>query len=117
MTGYIRREIYRSVAQALKSLPVVVITGMRQTGKTTFLCNDPLFKKYRYFSLDDFANLQTALSDQEALLSSDAPICIDEVQKAPNLMVEVKRLVDRHRRPGMFVLSGSALQFKKNHTL
>lgn len=108
MTPYIAREIHAAVAPALKVMPVVVITGMRQTGKTTFLRNDPLFKGFRYVSLDDFATLQTALSQPEALLSTTDRLCIDEAQKAPDLLTAVKRVVDRDRTPGRFVLSGSA---------
>ncbi len=108
MTGYLQREIHTTVGQALKSIPVVVITGMRQTGKTTFLQNDPLFKRYRYVSLDDFATLQTAVSQPEALVNSGDPLCIDEAQKAPELLTAVKRAVDRQRKAGRFVLTGSA---------
>jgi len=108
MTAYIEREIRYAIEQALKTMPVVVITGMRQTGKTTFLKNDPLFKKYRYISLDDFAVLKTALSEPEALIASGNYFCIDEAQKAPELMTAIKIVVDLDRTPGKFVLSGSA---------
>jgi len=108
MTTYIPRELHRVVKSALDTMPVVVITGMRQTGKTTFLQNDPLFKEYRYVSLDDFASLQTALAQPAELVSSADRICIDEVQKAPELLSEVKRDVDRNRKPGRIMLSGSA---------
>ncbi len=108
MTKYIQRELAGITKEALKSVPVVVITGMRQTGKTTFLQNDPLFKRYQYMSLDDFATLQTALSQPETLLASENPICIDEAQKAPELLTMVKKAVDANRKAGRFVLSGSA---------
>ncbi len=108
MTPYIPREIHTAVAPALNTMPVVAITGMRQTGKTTFLQNDPLFKGYQYISLDDFAMLQTALSQPESLLSTADRLCIDEAQKAPDLLTAVKRVVDRDRTPGRFILSGSA---------
>ncbi len=108
MTPYISREIHSAVLSALKVMPVVVITGMRQTGKTTFVKNDPLFKGYRYITLDDFATLQTALSQPESLLQMDDRLCIDEAQKAPVLLTALKRAVDHDRRPGRFVLSGSA---------
>jgi hypothetical protein len=108
MTPYIPREIHTAVAPALSTMPIVVITGMRQTGKTTFLQNDPLFKKYQYVSLDDFATLQTAQSQPGSLLAAAERLCIDEAQKAPDLLTAVKRAVDRDRTPGRFVLSGSA---------
>jgi predicted AAA+ superfamily ATPase len=108
MTGYLQREIRTAVASAMKSMPVVVITGMRQTGKTTFLHNEPLLKNHRYVTLDDFATLQSALSQPEFLFESGEGVCIDEAQKAPGLLIAVKRAVDRDRAAGRFVLSGSA---------
>jgi len=108
VTSYIEREIRSIASRALKTMPVVVITGMRQTGKTTFLQNDPLFKKLGYISLDDFATLQTALSQPEALLASDDRLIIDEAQKAPALLTAIKKVVDKNRSVGRFVLSGSA---------
>lgn len=108
MTAYLDREIRIAVTHAMKSMPAVVITGMRQTGKTTFLQNDPIFKAHRYFSLNDFATLQTALSQPEALFDYGDRVCIDEAQKAPGLLTAVKKAVDRKRIAGKFVLSGSA---------
>ncbi len=108
MTAYLSREIRHTVRRAMNVMPVVVITGMRQTGKTTFLQNDSLFDGFRYVTLDDYAYLQTALHQPEELLASADRICIDEAQKAPSLMTAVKRTVDRNRRPGRIVLSGSA---------
>lgn len=77
MTEYFQRELAFVATQAMKTMPVVVITGMRQTGKTTFLQNDGLFKDYRYVSLDDFPTLQTALHEPEELLTFEKGICID----------------------------------------
>lgn len=108
MTPYLHREIRSVVEPALQSMPVVVITGMRQTGKTTFLQNDPLFKGYSYLTLDDFPTLQTATAQPEALIETGDKVIIDEAQKAPELLTAVKRAVDRKRTPGRFVLSGSA---------
>ena len=108
MTDYIPREIHAAIARALKAVPVVVITGMRQTGKTTFLRNDSLFRDFTYVTLDDFGVLESARTHPEGLVGSGGRLCIDEVQKVPELLTTVKLVVDRNRRPGMFVLSGSA---------
>jgi hypothetical protein len=108
MTAYIHREIGRTVERALRVMPVVVITGMRQTGKTTFLENSPLLKGFRYYTLDDFGTLSAARNDPESLIASADRICIDEAQKAPELFTAIKKAVDRSRKPGRFVLSGSA---------
>ena len=89
-------------------MPVVVVTGLRQSGKTTFLQEDPVFRGRRFYSLDDFAVLEAARRDPDALVSGDEPVIIDESQRCPELFIAVKRAVDRKRRPGQFVLSGSA---------
>lgn len=105
---YIRRELSGVVRKALESMPVVVVTGVRQSGKTTFLREDPVFRGRQFYSLDDFAVLEAAQRDPDALVSGDEPVILDEAQRCPELFIAVKRAVDRNRRPGQFVLSGSA---------
>jgi hypothetical protein len=87
---------------------VVVVTGLRQAGKSTFLLKDPVFQGRRYLSLDDFATLESARRDPEGLLAGDEPVTIDEAQRCPELVIAIKRAVDRRRTPGRFLLSGSA---------
>ena len=109
MTEAYRPRAIASLARAaLRALPVVVVTGLRQAGKTTFLQRDPVFKGRRYLSLDDFATLEAARRDPRALLDGDEPLTIDEAQRCPELLLAVKQAVDRHGEPGRFVLSGSA---------
>jgi predicted AAA+ superfamily ATPase len=109
MTGTYQPRALASLARAaLRALPVVVVTGLRQAGKTTFLQRDPAFKGRRYLSLDDFATLEAARRDPRALLEGDEPLTIDEAQRCPELLLAVKQAVDRRREPGRFVLSGSA---------
>ncbi|HSF14669.1 MAG TPA: ATP-binding protein [Vicinamibacteria bacterium] len=105
---YRSRELSGLAGDALDTMPAVVITGPRQSGKTTFLQNDPLFRGRRFLSLDDFAVLEAARRDPDGLVSGDEPLTIDEAQRCPELFVAVKRAVDRERRAGQFVLSGSA---------
>lgn len=105
---YKPRELSRHLGAALGALPVVVLTGLRQSGKTTFLREDPLFAGWRYITLDDFAVREAALRSPEALLASADRLIIDEAQQAPDLLRVVKQRVDGDRRPGRFVLSGSA---------
>jgi len=62
MTKYFSRELASIVLAALKEMPVVVITGMRQTGKTTFLQKEPGLGQRRYTTFDDFAQLEAAKS-------------------------------------------------------
>ncbi|GAB4487419.1 MAG: DUF4143 domain-containing protein [Thermodesulfovibrionales bacterium] len=108
MTAYIERDIAATVRAALHDMPVTVITGMRQTGKSTFLQNDPKLGRRRYVTLDDFAHLEAAKTDPDGFVGSDEPMTIDEVQKCPELLTSIKRVVDKKRRPGQFLLSGSA---------
>ncbi|MCU0290930.1 MAG: ATP-binding protein [Thermoanaerobaculaceae bacterium] len=108
MTVYRRRALGRLLNEALASLPVVVVTGLRQAGKTTFLQNEPGLAGRRFVTLDDFAQLAAARSDPEAFVRSEGPLTIDEAQRCPELLQAIKREVDRDRTPGRFVLSGSA---------
>ena len=96
------------LAEALADMPVVVMTGMRQTGKSTLLQRDAALAARAYVSLDDFAQLDAARRDPEAFLDREEPLTVDEAQRCPELLVEIKRAVDRDRRPGRFLLSGSA---------
>jgi len=109
MTGYLDREISSRVREALRDMPVVVLTGLRQCGKSTFLRNDPALKKRRYFSLDRFGDLEALRTNAEAILGEPGPTTIDEAQRLPGLMEIIKAQVDREgQMPGRFLLSGSA---------
>ena len=107
MTAYLSREIVPRLLQALTRLPVVVLSGLRQGGKSTLLQRERAVAGGRaYRTLDDFATLAAARANPEALVE-DASI-LDEVQRCPELLVVIKKNVDEHRRPGRFILSGSA---------
>lgn len=86
---------------------MVVVAGARQTGKTTLvrdLCPGP---RRRYYSLDSLDVLVQAQQDPDSLLS-ELPVTLDEVQRAPELLLAVKRAVDRRRMAGGILLTGSA---------
>ncbi|OGA03809.1 MAG: hypothetical protein A3H35_11580 [Betaproteobacteria bacterium RIFCSPLOWO2_02_FULL_62_17] len=107
MTVYLSREITPRLLRALRQLPVVVLSGLRQAGKSTLLQNEEgLARGHTYRSLDDFATLAAARANPETLLEGAA--ILDEVQRCPELLVALKRSVDEHRRLGRFILSGSA---------
>jgi len=107
MTDYLARELSNRLERALRQLPVVVISGLRQSGKSTLLQNEPLLALgHTYRTLDDFATLQAARSNPEALL--EGAVILDEVQRCPELLMALKQRVDEQRVPGRFILSGSA---------
>jgi len=108
MTAYLTRDITSTVLSALKDMPVVVITGMRQTGKTTFLRHEHKLEHRRYITFDDFAQLQAAKMDPDGFIQSQGPVTIDEAHKCPEIFVAIKKAVDKERIPGRFLLSGSA---------
>lgn len=93
------------LARALRAMPVVVVTGARQTGKTTLART--LGPGRRYLSLDEIDVLAQAERDPASLLA-ELPITLDEVQRAPSLLLAVKRRVDAARVPGGLLLTGSA---------
>jgi predicted AAA+ superfamily ATPase len=88
-------------------MPAVVVTGARQTGKSTLVQNLTPADR-RYFSLDDMDTVDVARRDPEALLGGAQPVTLDEVQREPDLLRAVKRAIDKRRRPGQFLLTGSA---------
>ena len=105
---YRSRALGRLARAALAAMPAVVVTGLRQSGKSTFLQRERGLAGRRYLTLDDPAQLAAARSDPEAFVRSEAPLTVDEAQKCPELLTAIKREVDRARRPGRFLLSGSA---------
>jgi uncharacterized protein len=101
------RLVATALAQRLKVMPAVVLTGARQTGKST-LVSELVRGARRYATLDDLDVLDAARRDPEALVGGDAPVTLDEVQREPSLLHAVKRAIDRKRTPGRFLLTGSA---------
>jgi len=89
-------------------MPVVVLSGMRQTGKSTLLERLPELSNRRYISFDDLNSLEAARLNPQDILTGKEPVTIDEAQKFPELLSVIKREVDKNRKPGRFILSGSA---------
>ena len=101
------RLVDGALAARLSVMPAVVLTGARQTGKST-LVEKLVPGERRYRSLDDFDVRDVARRDPEALLGGHGPLTLDEVQREPDLLLAIKRAIDRDRRPGRFLLTGSA---------
>ena len=100
------RLVEAVLRERLRIMPAVVVTGARQTGKST-LAAERLASGRRYATLDDLDVRDAARRDPESLLGP-GPVTLDEVQREPELLPAVKRAVDRDRRPGRFLLTGSA---------
>lgn len=96
------------LSESLRHFPVVVVTGARQTGKTTLVGSSALAKGRTFRSLDDFDVLERARSQPDALLQDGELLTLDEVQRVPEILLAIKRDVDRMRRPGRYLLTGSA---------
>jgi predicted AAA+ superfamily ATPase len=100
------RLLLATLLDRLGRSAVVVVTGARQTGKTTLVRSLPGAKERRYVSLDSLTALDRARHEPDLLLTDDA-LTIDEVQRAPDILLAIKEQVDRDRRPGRFLLTGS----------
>jgi len=108
MTKYKPRESSSLILEALKNMPVVVLSGMRQTGKSTLLQNLAPLGRRKYFTFDDYNTLEAARRNPESIIALGDEITIDEAQKFPEILSVIKKDVDKKRRPGRFLLSGSA---------
>lgn len=101
------RLVSTALAERLRVMPAVVVTGARQTGKST-LAEQLVPGVRRYATLDDLDTLDVARRDPEVLVGGHGALTVDEVQREPELLRAVKRAIDRDRKPGRFLLTGSA---------
>ncbi|MDP1598537.1 ATP-binding protein [Phenylobacterium sp.] len=101
------RFVEGRIREALKDTPVVALNGPRQSGKTT-LARLVAEQDRTYLTLDDATTLEAARSDPAGFVRGLDTAIIDEVQRAPDLMLALKRSVDEDRRPGRFLITGSA---------
>lgn len=103
-----KRRIEPRIAEALLDTPVVLLAGPRQAGKTTLVRQIAAQQGMRYLTLDDELTLLSAREDPIGLVRSLDRAVIDEIQRAPQLLLAIKKSVDEDRRPGRFLLTGSA---------
>ncbi len=104
------RFIKQNIIDALQDTPVNLITGARQTGKTT-LVKQLVSEDYpaQYVTLDDLSIRGAIENDPQGFLKSKTtPLIIDEIQLVPDLLPAIKYEVDINRTPGRFLLTGSA---------
>lgn len=101
------RSLAGSLREAMLDTPVVCLLGPRQCGKTTLAMS--LEENRGYVSLDEDGYYRTAAEDPDGFVARlSARVTLDEVQRVPALLTAIKRSVDRDRRPGRFLLTGSA---------
>ncbi|MGH7662796.1 MAG: ATP-binding protein [Gemmatimonadaceae bacterium] len=104
----------RAAAPRLDNLltifPIVVVTGPRQVGKSTLVQTHPALAPYLRLTLDDASTRAEAIAEPDFFVARAERMIIDEVQRAPDLLLAIKAVVDREaqRAPGHFVLTGSA---------
>jgi predicted AAA+ superfamily ATPase len=105
----IRRFLEEPLRACLADTPVALVIGARQTGKSTLVTSVAGGDAASYTSFDDPVILDTARSDPVAFVEKLGEVSIiDEVQRAPEVLLPIKASVDRDRRPGRFLLTGSA---------
>jgi len=98
------RLVEPALAERLRVMPAVVVTGARQAGKSTLVARGPGLRARsgarRYAPLDDLDVLDAARRDPEALVGGSGAVTLDEVQREPALLAAVKRAIDRDRTLG-----------------
>jgi predicted AAA+ superfamily ATPase len=102
-----QRSVTKRVLEAVDAFRVVVLSGARQTGKTTLLRH--LFPKRDFVTFDPVSDVENARADPDLFLSNHpGPAVLDEVQYAPEVMAALKRRVDlAGDQPGQYILTGS----------
>jgi len=108
MTSFYPRVIQPRIAEALSDTPVVLLAGPRQSGKTTLVKQIAEQQGLRYITMDDELSLLAAREDPAGMIRNLDRAVIDEIQRAPQLLLAIKKSVDEDRRPGRFLLTGSA---------
>lgn len=104
------RNITQNLLDALSDTPVAILHGSRQTGKSTLVRElGATAWPSQYLTFDDITTLTLARRDPAGFLAGlRGPVILDEIQRVPALLLAIKAEVDRDRRPGRFLLTGSA---------
>ncbi|MGA1870829.1 MAG: ATP-binding protein [bacterium] len=105
---YRQRSLSTKFKEALTGFPAVLITGPRQSGKTTFVQHE-LKDSHAYISFDDPLNRTFALHDPKGFLAQfkNKSIIVDEFQYVPEILSYIKIEIDRYHQPGRWILTGS----------
>ena len=108
MGRVVARSAERLVQGALADTRVVLVNGARQSGKSTLVAQIAKGTGAVWYSLDRPGTLESARRDPVTFVRSGFPVVIDEIQRAPDLFLPMKELVDTETQPGRFLLTGSA---------
>ncbi len=102
----IPRQAAKKLQDLLKEFPVVTVLGPRQSGKTTLIQN--LLSNFPYYNLEDLSTRQFAEEDPYGFMDQlpDGGI-LDEIQRVPKLLSLIQVIVDKKKKNGLFILSGS----------
>ena len=104
---YVPRYLSATIKRAMTSFPVVLVTGARQTGKTTLLRTE-FSASHEYVSLERPDIRNRALADPVGFFAHyNRPLILDEIQYAPELLHYIKELIEPERKPGWWLLTGS----------
>ena len=104
----IRRKIQKQILEAAVEYPVIAVMGPRQSGKTTV--TQITFEQHRYVSLEDYDLRTIAQTDPRTFLTdypTSSGIILDEIQHAPQLLSYMQTIVDREKKMGYFIITGS----------
>ena len=99
------RLVGPSLQDRLRVMPAVVVTGARQTGKST-LAQELMPGGRRFLSLDDLDVVDAAAAIPRRSPGGSQQVTLDEVQREPDLLHAVKRAIDQQRQPGKFLITG-----------
>jgi uncharacterized protein len=102
------RHAASAISDALADTRVVLVNGARQAGKSTLVRAVAGQQVAEWRDLDLPQNRQSALEDPVGFVAFDGLMVIDEIQRAPELLLAIKTTVDADPRPGRFLLTGSS---------
>ena len=112
LNAYVARHAERQIRASLADTRIVAIIGPRQSGKTTLARRIAKDDSRPFITLDDDQHRRFAEDDPAGFMRGHQTLIIDEIQRAPNLVLELKKVVDENPQPGRFLITGSVDLFR-----